>query len=379
MTESLICFSHLRWRFVYQRPQHLLSRFANVTRVFVLEEPIFDASSDHLAGSQESDNLWVLTPRLRGGLPEEEITSIQKNLLDQFMEEMSIRDYTLWYYSPMALRFSDHLTPSLIVYDCMDELSAFRFAPPQLTMLDTVLMQKADLVFTGGQSLYEARKHRHHAIYPFPSSIDKHHFLSARQYKIEQDDQANIPHPRLGFYGVLDERLNLQLIEDMAALRQHWHFIYIGPVVKIDPDTLPRAANIHYLGGKEYSDLPKYLAGWDIAIMPFALNESTRFISPTKTPEFLSAGKPVISTSITDVVNPYQKKGLVHIADTAEEFVEAADEALTNGTSSEWLKNVDDFLAEISWDHTWERMYVLMNERLEQKKISKTHKSMIHV
>jgi len=379
MTESLICFSHLRWRFVYQRPQHLLSRFANVTRVFVLEEPIFDASSDHLAGSQESDNLWVLTPHLRGGLPEEEITSIQKNLLDQFMEEMSIRDYTLWYYSPMALRFSDHLTPSLIVYDCMDELSAFRFAPPQLTMLDTVLMQKADLVFTGGQSLYEARKHRHHAIYPFPSSIDKHHFLSARQYKIEQDDQANIPHPRLGFYGVIDERLNLQLIEDMAALRQHWHFIYIGPVVKIDPDTLPRAANIHYLGGKEYSDLPKYLAGWDIAIMPFALNESTRFISPTKTPEFLSAGKPVISTSITDVVNPYQKKGLVHIADTAEEFVEAADEALTNGTSSEWLKNVDDFLAEISWDHTWERMYVLMNERLEQKKISKTHKSMIHV
>ena len=379
MTESLICFSHLRWRFVYQRPQHLLSRFANVTRVFVLEEPIFDASSDHLAGSQESDNLWVLTPHLRGGLPEEEITSIQKNLLDQFMEEMSIRDYTLWYYSPMALRFSDHLTPSLIVYDCMDELSAFRFAPPQLTMLDTVLMQKADLVFTGGQSLYEARKNRHHAIYPFPSSIDKHHFLSARQYKIEQDDQASIPHPRLGFYGVLDERLNLQLIEDMAALRQHWHFIYIGPVVKIDPDTLPRAANIHYLGGKEYSDLPKYLAGWDIAIMPFALNESTRFISPTKTPEFLSAGKPVISTSITDVVNPYQKKGLVHIADTAEEFVEAADEALTNGTSSEWLKNVDDFLAEISWDHTWERMYVLMNERLEQKKISKTHKSMIHV
>ena len=379
MTESLICFSHLRWRFVYQRPQHLLSRFANVTRVFVLEEPIFDASSDHLAGSQESDNLWVLTPHLRGGLPEEEITSIQKNLLDQFMEEMSIRDYTLWYYSPMALCFSDHLTPSLIVYDCMDELSAFRFAPPQLTMLDTVLMQKADLVFTGGQSLYEARKNRHHAIYPFPSSIDKHHFLSARQYKIEQDDQASIPHPRLGFYGVLDERLNLQLIEDMAALRQHWHFIYIGPVVKIDPDTLPRAANIHYLGGKEYSDLPKYLAGWDIAIMPFALNESTRFISPTKTPEFLSAGKPVISTSITDVVNPYQKKGLVHIADTAEEFVEAADEALTNGTSSEWLKNVDDFLAEISWDHTWERMYVLMNERLEQKKISKTHKSMIHV
>jgi len=379
MTESLICFSHLRWRFVYQRPQHLLSRFANVTRVFVLEEPIFDASSDHLAGSQESDNLWVLTPHLRGGLPEEEITSIQKNLLDQFMEEMSIRDYTLWYYSPMALRFSDHLTPSLIVYDCMDELSAFRFAPPQLTMLDTVLMQKADLVFTGGQSLYEARKNRHHAIYPFPSSIDKHHFLSARQYKIEQDDQASIPHPRLGFYGVLDERLNLQLIEDMAALRQHWHFIYIGPVVKIDPATLPRAANIHYLGGKEYSDLPKYLAGWDIAIMPFALNESTRFISPTKTPEFLSAGKPVISTSITDVVNPYQKKGLVHIADTAEEFVEAADEALTKGTSSEWLKNVDDFLAEISWDHTWERMYVLMNERLEQKKISKTHKSMIHV
>lgn len=379
MTETVICFSHLRWRFVYQRPQHLLSRFANVTRVFVLEEPIFDASADHLAGSQEANNLWVLTPHLRAGLLEEEIIAIQKTLLDEFIEEMSIRDYTLWYYSPMALRFSDHLTPSLIVYDCMDELSAFRFAPPQLTMLDTVLMRKADLVFTGGQSLYEARKQRHHAIYPFPSSIDKHHFLSARQYKLEQDDQANIPHPRLGFYGVLDERLNLQLIADMASLRQHWHFIYIGPVVKIDPDTLPRAANIHYLGGKEYNDLPKYLAGWDVAIMPFALNESTRFISPTKTPEFLSAGKPVISTSITDVVKPYQQKGLVHIADTAEEFVEAASEILNNGTSSEWLKNVDDFLAEISWDHTWERMYTLMNERLEQKKISKKHKATIHV
>ena len=379
MTESLLCFSHLRWRFVYQRPQHLLSRFSNVARVFMMEEPLFDGTNEKLVISKEGENLWVITPHLPVGLTQEEILQKQRALLDEFMEEMNIKDYMLWYYSPMALRFTDHLSPSLIVYDCMDELSAFRFAPPELTMLDTVLMRKANLVFTGGQSLYEARKHRREAIYPFPSSIDKEHFLAARNVVEDQPDQMNIPRPRLGFYGVLDERLNLPLIAQMADMRPDWHFIFVGPVVKIDPDTLPRAKNIHYLGGKDYKDLPKYLAGWDIAIMPFALNESTKFISPTKTPEYLSAGKPVISTSITDVINPYEKKGLVHIADTAQEFIGAASRIFSSENSEDWLARVDDFLANISWDHTWAAMYKLITDQLRQKNNFKNNKTNIHV
>lgn len=271
----------------------------------------------------------------------------------------------------MAMDLSSVFKPELVIYDCMDELSAFKYAPPSLKYFEDELFKKADLVFTGGHSLYQAKKHRHENIHPFPSSIDKDHFQSARTSMKDPDDQANIPHPRIGFYGVIDERMNLYMIAKAAKLKPDYHFVIIGPVVKIDHATLPRLENIHYLGGKSYQELPNYLAGWDIAMIPFELNESTRFISPTKTPEYLAAGKPVISSSIQDVVNPYGDKNLVYIADTAEAFIDAAVKELTASDREDWLSRVDEFLLENSWNSTWSQMVQFINEKLADKESGK--------
>jgi UDP-galactopyranose mutase len=260
----------------------------------------------------------------------------------------------------MALGFTSHLEPVATIYDCMDELSAFKNAPAELKNRETELFRRADHVFTGGQSLYESKRDQHRSVHAFPSSIDAAHFMRARIAKEEPADQRDIPHPRVGFFGVIDERMNLDLIREVAEKRPELQLVIIGPVVKISEDDLPRRQNIHYLGGKSYQELPAYLSGWDVAMLPFALNESTRFISPTKTPEYLAAGCPVVSTSIRDVVRPYGQNGLVHIADTADDFIKAIVTALSTD-SPDRIKKVDEFLKAMSWDRTWSEMAALIN------------------
>ena len=357
---DIICFSHLRWDFVYQRPQHLLSRAAKDSRVFFIEEPVFGAETARLDVSHREGGLYVVVPHLQEGT--ENIENELRRMLDDLVAGQKIEDFVSWYYTPQMLPWSDHLQPRAVVYDCMDELSAFKFAPPDLLENERSLLEKADVVFTGGQSLYEAKQDRHRNVHAFPSSIDTAHFNQARSITDDVPEQAEIPHPRLGFCGVIDERFDIGLLDRMAEMRPDWHFVMIGPVVKISDEELPRRANIHYLGGKKYDELPQYLAGWDVALMPFAINESTKFISPTKTPEYLAAGKPVVSTAIRDVVRPYGQEGLVEIASTAEEFVAAAEQLLQGIRSKDWIDRVDAFLAERSWDTTWLEMKQLIAE-----------------
>ena len=366
---DLVCFSHLRWDFVYQRPQHLLSRCARKRRVFFVEEPIFGNCSMRLEVREADPGVHVVVPHLPEGLRSEvAINAVMKEMTRQLFIEHSINEYVFWYYTPMALKFTDHFNPVAAVYDCMDELSAFKGAHSELPDLEKQLFRQVDLVFTGGQSLYEVKRNQHPAVYAFPSSIDAAHFGKARTAVEDPEDQAHIPHPRLGFFGVIDERFDVELLDQVAAKRPDWNFVIIGPVVKIHPDTLPKHSNIHYLGGKKYSELPEYLAGWDIALLLFARNESTRFISPTKTPEYLAAGKPVISTSIRDVVRPYGEMRLVEITDTADEFIAAAEKILSRSNSSEWLQKVDAYLENISWDKTWAQMSDLIDEVIERKR-----------
>jgi glycosyltransferase involved in cell wall biosynthesis len=352
---DLVCFSHLRWGFVYQRPQHLLSRFAKHTRVFFFEEPIMHEGPDKLEVNNESKNLYIVVPHLQHNSEECHITR-QKQLLNHMLTSMKINQFFSWYYTPMALPFTEHLTPEFVVFDCMDELSAFKFAPAELKNREKQLLEKADVVFTGGHSIYEAKKEQHPNIHPFPSSIDKLHFGQARGIKKDPEDQKHIPYPRFGFAGVIDERLDIELVAQVAEAKPDWHFVMIGPVVKIDPESLPQLPNIHYLGGKDYKELPKYIAGWDVAMIPFAMNESTKFISPTKTPEYLAGGKPVISTPISDVIRPYGDNKLVHIAANAEEFILCGEKELRKRSRKTWLTKVDNFLAGNSWDRTWSQM-----------------------
>jgi glycosyltransferase involved in cell wall biosynthesis len=363
--DVLICFSHLRWDFVYQRPQHLLTRAADDYSVFYMEEPVFsDVATPSLQLEPRSEGVVVVRPLLPHGSSEVAVIEMQRELLNNLLADNlgDEESLTLWYYTPMALRFSSHLEARLCVYDCMDELSAFRFAPTVLKDLERLLFERADVVFTGGRSLYEAKRHHHSCVHAFPSSVDCEHFARARSALIEpaQDQQA-IAGPRVGFFGVIDERMDLELVGELAQRCQDIQFVLIGPVVKIDPSALPQAPNLHWLGGRRYQELPQYLAGWNAGFMPFALNESTRFISPTKTPEFLAAGVPVCSTPIVDVVRPYGESGLVEVAANAQEF-EQRLRHLLNLDRETWLARVDEFLGRSSWDQTWAEMHDVMQK-----------------
>jgi glycosyltransferase involved in cell wall biosynthesis len=367
---NIVCFSHLRWDFVFQRPQHLLTRLAQSFRVFFIEEPIFDAiNQDHYTYHNRGENVQIIVPHLaHGGSPADNIIKL-KALFDNFMENKNLADYGFWYYTPMALEFSRKYLPELVIFDCMDELSAFKFAPEELKDLEKELLKKADIVFTGGQSLYEAKKNQHSNMFAFPSSIEKSHFETAREIRKLKSKGTNST-VTLGFYGVIDERFDIELIRDIATVRSDWQIVLVGPVVKIDPEILPRNENIQYLGSKKYEELPTIIANWDIALIPFLLNESTRFISPTKTPEYLAAGLPVISTAIKDVVNPYGKNKLISIGSNGNDFIAAAEQILNDNQKDKWLSKVDAFLAQNSWDKTCSRMIRLMNETIENKSLT---------
>ena len=359
---TLICFSHLRWSFVFQRPQHLMTRFAASHRVLFWEETIFveGIGTPRLREEvcQES-GVIVLTPELPPSLRGREDAALAA-LLDAVLAKHSgalIR----WYYTPMMLPFSDHLDADCIVYDCMDELSAFRGAPPELLEREQMLLERADIVFTGGTSLFEAKRERHANVHVFPSSIDVSHFSRAIGEATVPVDQALIDRPLLGFCGVIDERMDLGLLAAVADAHPEWSVVVLGPVVKIAESDLPRRTNIHYLGSKPYAQLPDYMAGWDVALMPFAQNEATRFISPTKTPEYLAAGLPVVSTPIVDVVRHYGSFAAVAIADTPDAFVSACERQMTLAqTDPRWREPVDAMLARSSWSSTVLEMSALI-------------------
>jgi UDP-galactopyranose mutase len=363
----LICFSHLRWNFVFQRPQHLMSRFAEAGRVIFWEEP--EAALPEMEPALgvrtcAETGVIVVTPSLPETLSEEERDATLKSLLDGYLagEEGPV---VRWYYTPMMLPFSRHIEAACTVYDCMDELANFRFAPAELLTLERELIAAADVVFTGGYSLYEAKKDLHPNIHPFPSSVDRGHFGRARAMDAQPDDQGSLPRPRFGFYGVIDERMDLEMLAAVADAHPEWSLVMVGPVVKIDPADLPHRPNIHYLGGKKYEELPVYLGGWDVALMPFAINDSTKFISPTKTPEYLAGGRPVVSTPITDVIRHYGDLESVFIADGPDAFIRGCEDALALARSGdEWLKDVDLKLANLSWDITYARMAGLVHEAI---------------
>ena len=366
---TLLCFSHLRWNFVFQRPQHLMCRFAREMDVIYWEEPVDIGRGEtpylQVREAQNAPKVRLVVPHLPQGMPDDAREATLKRLLDAHVA--SIRGPLIaWYYTPMMLPFSRYLDADVTVFDAMDELSKFKFAPAKLLDLEQELIDLADVVFTGGSSLYEAKKHRHDNIHCFPSSVDRAHFCKARARSFEPGDQEDLPRPRLGFYGVIDERFDTELLDAVAKMRPNWSFVMVGPVVKIAPDDLPKRPNIHYLGGKTYDQLPSYLSGWDVALMPFAMNESTQFISPTKTPEYLAGGKPVVSTPVRDVVRHYGHLEGVKIAATPKEFVVACEQALelARNPESGWLAEADLMLSASSWDTTQARMSGLIADVL---------------
>lgn len=336
-------------------------------RVFFVEEPVRECGPPWMDVQEVLPNLWVCTPRVAPGASQAESEDIQRALLQQLLREREVTEPLLWFYTPMALPLTVGIVPCLVIYDCMDELSGFKGAPPNLVSREHELLARANLVFTGGHSLCGAKRSQHHAVTAFPSSVDATHFASARAPAQDPPDQRDIPANRVGFFGVIDERMDLSLLSTLARARPNYQLVMIGPVVKIDEASLPRQPNIHYLGAKNYGELPAYIAGWQVALMPFALNQATRFISPTKTLEYMAAGKPCVSTAIRDVVSPYGESGLVTIAD--EQSFPAAVDALFLLDKKNYQAACDRVLEQTSWDKTWSAMAALVNDALRRSSV----------
>ena len=367
---SIVVFSHLRWNFVYQRPQHLLSRLAATRPVFFIEEPEYDPNApSRWERNTPSPNVTVLRPRTpvqAPGFHADQLPALEP-LIAALGNELSSSTLVAWLYTPMALPLAEALAPTVVVYDCMDELSLFLGAPPELLSRESALIECADVMFTGGPSLFRAKQTRHPNVHCFSSSVDAAHFRIQNTGVIEAEDQAGLPHPRLGFYGVIDERLDLPLLDFVAESRPAWQIVLVGPVVKIDPATLPRRENIHYFGQRSYQDLPRYLAGWDVCLLPFARNDATRFISPTKTLEYMAAELPIVSTPITDVAEPYGD--IVYLGGTPAEFLAACEAALGAGQEERAIRagKMRRVLAGTSWDVTVSAMEKLLAAAVAKK------------
>ena len=354
----LIVFSHLRWAFVFQRPQHLLSRLARRHPVVFVEEPVPGDGPARLERSSPCPGVEVLRAHtsLRAAGFHDEQLAVLRGLVADYLAETGIEDYVVWFYTPMALPLLDALSPRAVVYDCMDELAAFKNAPSQLREREAALLERADLVTTGGPRLYAAKRDRNPNVLCLPSAVDAAHYEPARAsadapaVRRAVALQGRIAAPRLGFFGVIDERLDLDLVARVADADPAWQVVMVGPVAKIDPQALPRRANLHWLGQQPYALLPQLVAGWDVCLMPFAINESTEFISPTKTLEYMAAGKPIVSTPIHDVRAMFGE--LVAIAADAGAFVAGCRDALAESDAERAIR--EERMRVCVGEHSWD-------------------------
>lgn len=370
---GIVAFSHLRWDFVWQRPQQFLSRFAESNPVLFFEEPKFDLEDGKQADVElveSGSGVTVAIPHLAQGTPPQEVGATLRALvakaIDQIDSDAHFAEPLHWYYSPMMAEWSLGEFPAKgIVYDCMDELSQFKFAPPELIENERRLIEEADIVFTGGYELFEKKKKQHDNAHCFGCGVEYDHFAQAQDTsKPIPADMQGIKKPIIGWFGVIDERVDYDLIREAAKLRPDYSFVMVGPVVKVDPASLPQAENIHWMGGRDYKELPDYCRAFDICMMCFAINEATEFINPTKALEYLATGKPVISTPVRDVLRQYSD--LVDIVRTPGELVETIDRLVKSPNEDRIRKGIEK-ARESSWEGTVSQMRNLIHEAIDSK------------
>jgi UDP-galactopyranose mutase len=380
---DLVVHSHLRWDGVWQRPQQIISRLARDHRVCFVEEPIFRPPADaplskeewawwdRLGGPpaldvrRETANLTVI----RAHLPpqEEPLPAVSAEnrrlnleLVRAYLRDNGFTDVLRWHYAPMAVYLREACSSRAVVYDCMDELSAFKGAPPELAQRERELIAEADVIFTGGRSLYQGKRDLHPRVYRFDSGVELEHFQRATQTETPvPEDAARLPHPILGYYGVIDERMDMAALKQLAEADPSWQILLVGPVTKIEERDLPRAANIHYTGQRRYAELPGYLKAFDVCLVPFADNGATKFLSPTKTLEYFAGLKPVVSSPIADVVENYAD--IVRIARSPEEYVTQVRAALTE-EDRDRLRRGLEAAREKTWDAIIAQMAAIVDE-----------------
>jgi len=340
---DMIVFCHLRWQFVYQRPQHIISRMSKVMKVLMIEEPVdYNQENENSATIlQITDSLHVLQARVS------DIPSIA-NILPNYITNNNIS--IGWFYSPSFNSLLTSFNFDTVVYDCMDELSFFKEVPQELINQERELLAQVDIIFTAGKSLYESKSELHPNVYCFPSSVDESHFAKALNGIAVAAEISNIQTPIVGYCGVIDHQIDLSLLHETAKLLPNISFVMVGPLSKITKEELPQEENIHYLGMRSYNELPSYLKAFDIAMMPFAINDATKHLSPSKTLEYMAAGKPIISTEITDIIRDYST--CVSVIVTAEDFAESITFLLDKRDQLSLQMEYHDILKNTSWDAT---------------------------
>jgi UDP-galactopyranose mutase len=277
-----------------------------------------------------------------------------------YLRENGFINVLRWHYAPMAVYLREACPSRAVIYDCMDELSAFKGAPPELAQRERELIAEADVIFTGGRSLYQGKQHLHPRVYRFDSGVELEHFQRATRNETPvPEDAARLPHPILGYYGVIDERMDMPALKRLAEADAGWQILLVGPVTKIEESDLPRAANIHYTGQRSYAELPGYLKAFDVCLVPFADNAATKFLSPTKTLEYFAGLKPVVSSPIADVVENYAD--IVRIARSPEEYVTQVRAAL-NEEDRDRLRRGLEAAREKTWDATVSQMAAIADE-----------------
>lgn len=358
----VIVFSHLRWNFVHQRPQHLLSRLARFYPVIFLEEPVFDAEHTFLERVTPVPNVMVCrphTPIAATGFHDEQLPLLRE-LIRQLM--MDFNDHIVWFTTPMAVPLLPEIHPRLVIYDCMDMPAARKSAPQPLREYESTLFTVADLVFAAGLGLYRTQRAHHPHVHYFPDSVDGSHFLQALDRTNAHPAHRSIAGPRLGYYGVIDERVDAHLIAHLADAHPQWQVVLAGPIGMRDAATLPHRANIHYLGYQPYSALPRLLAGWDVCLLPFVAEEATQFVSTTRILEYMAAELPIVSTHNQDVVDLYD--GIVSSAETPAAFVSACEAALlaSAGEHAARAAKMRAVVSSTSWDATVASMHALIEQ-----------------
>jgi beta-glucosidase/6-phospho-beta-glucosidase/beta-galactosidase len=368
---GIVVFSHLRWGFVWQRPQQFLSRFAKKHKILFMEEPFFDlaeGSEPRIDYHKVMPNVTVVTPHVsvswnRNPKLPSKLREFATTAIKAMNETGEFDKPLLWYYSPMDSAWSLGYIPNRgVVYDCMDELNQFSGAPRTLVSNEARLIRHADVVFTGGYELGEKKKQQHDNVHIFGCGVEFDHFGKAADPTLQiPPDIDFMARPILGWFGVVDERVDYAMVGEMARMRPDWSFAMVGPVVKVDPNLLPHSPNLFWLGGRDYQQLPHYCRAFDVNMMCFANNAATQYINPTKGLEYMATGKPIVSTPVRDVVR--QWSDIVYLAKNAEEFVKAAEQALKN-PNCDRVKRGLELAKKCSWESTVAQMQQLIKQAI---------------
>jgi len=371
----MIVHSHLGWEWVWQRPQQFISRLSASRKILFVEmhtpDPQLVTPSARLRPLEKHPNVTLLQMQFplwrwhQGDWVDRQRCAILKEVLlgplnGQF--ETPIQ----WFYDPMTIHaFHGQLDEACIVYDCMDELSKFRGAPPAIVEREVRLLEVADVVFTGGRKLWESKKRRNPNCHFYGCGVDLDHFSKARDPQTPlPDDVKNLRGPVLGFFGVVDERMDYELVAKLADADPNWSVVIIGPMIKVDAAALPRRANLHWLGGRDYSQLPAYCKAFQICLMPFALNEATEYINPTKALEYMATGSNIVSTAVPDVVHNFGS--VVKVAHSHDQFIAACKE-LAQHTDRAAIQRGIEMAKANSWESIVQRLEDHIADAIKQR------------